>query len=131
MKQMTASVLATGGRGFRSARVQLCVRLQRAAALPAPAFQRGFAAIVAHVETGLRQEEAMMEALDDARLHGRRAEHAVLLCALHRVLPRVERGEVELGRQVLRALADLLALPGPAPAAAPPGSRTPSPRLLS
>lgn len=36
-----------------------------------------------------------MEAQDDARLHGRRAERAVLLPALQRVLPRIEDGKGE------------------------------------
>ena len=82
-------------------------------------FARCFPAAVAAVEARFRHEEALLERLGDACLHPRRADHAVILCALHRTASRVERGDLVLGRQVARALAALLGQPGAQPAATP------------
>jgi hemerythrin len=70
----------------------------------------GFAALVAAVEAAFRREELIMETLGYVRLHEHREENAVVLSALHHVLPDVERGDHMLGRQVLAALASVLDL---------------------
>jgi hemerythrin len=70
----------------------------------------GFAALVAAVEAAFRREELIMETLGYVHLHEHREENAVVLSALHHVLPDVERGDHMLGRQVLSALAGVLDL---------------------
>lgn len=80
-------------------------------AMPDPAFADGFAAMVAAVEAGFRHEEVLLEVLGGTCPSPRLADHATLLCALHRVMPRVERGEVKLGREVAEALDAVLMLP--------------------
>ncbi len=72
-----------------------------------------FPATVAAVEACFRQEEALRELLGDACLHPRRADHAIVLSALHRTALRVESGDVRQGRQVLDALSHVLALAWP------------------
>ena len=81
-------------------------------------FARHFPGFVAEVEATFRHEEALLELLGDACLRPRRADHAVILCALHRTASQVEHGELVLGRQVAAALAALLGQPG----ALPPGT---------
>jgi len=78
-----------------------------------------FPGFVAAVETGFRHEEALLELVGDACLRPRRADHAVILCALHRTAAQVERGDLALGRQVVAALAALLGQAGAPPPAAP------------
>jgi hemerythrin len=95
---------------IRHARRHLCSRIRETVEAADPDFVRAFPAIVAAVEASFRQEETMLEALGDGQMHAHRAENATLLCALHRVLPQVEAGDLALGRQVLGALRDVLAL---------------------
>jgi len=95
---------------IRHARKHLCSRLQHAVSAPDERFVREFPSLVAAVEAGFRHEEMVMEALAYDSLHEHRAENATLLAALHRVTPLVEDGDVALGRQVLAALRDVLAL---------------------
>lgn len=95
---------------LRHARRCLCRRLETAVAASDEVFVREFAAIVTEVEAGFRHEEVIMETLGYVHLHEHRAENAVVLSALHHVLPDVERGDHGLGRQVLGALREVLAL---------------------
>lgn len=95
---------------IRHARKTLCFRLQGALREPDDMFVRGFATLVAEVEAGFRHEELIMGTLGYARLREQRAENAVVLSALHRVLPEVEDGNAPLGRQVITALIEVLAL---------------------
>ena len=95
---------------IRHARKQLCTRLLHAASAPDERFVREFPSVVAAIEAGFRHEEMVMEALACESLHEHRAENATLLAALHRVTPLVEDGDVQLGRQVLAALRDVLSL---------------------
>jgi hypothetical protein len=92
-------------------RKRLLVRIAGLRAAPDAEFVHRFAAVVAEVETAFRHEEALLELLGDACLHPRRADHAVVLCALHRAACRVEGGDVVLGRQVAAALDAILRLP--------------------
>ena len=95
---------------LRHDRRQLCRRVAGLASGPDDALVRGFGALVAAVEAGFRHEELLLETLGATRVHAQREDNAVVLCALHRVLPDVERGDCVLGRQVLAALAGVLDL---------------------
>ena len=95
---------------LRHGRKMLCRRIADMAAGPDDMLGRGFAALVAAVEAAFRHEELVMETLGYVHLHEHREENAVVLSALHRVLPDVERGDHMLGRQVLAALDEVLAL---------------------
>ena len=95
---------------IRHARKSLCHRLEQTAAESDEHFAQDFPAMVAAVEAGFRHEELLMETLGYERLREHREENAVILCALHRVMPQVEHGDLALGRQVLEALRDVLAL---------------------
>jgi len=95
---------------IRHARKALCQRLDEAAALADEHFPRSFTSIVAAVEAGFRHEELMMETLGYERLREHIEENAVILSALHRVMAQVEHGDCTLGRQVLGALRDVMAL---------------------
>jgi hemerythrin len=95
---------------LRHGRKMLCRRIADIAAGPDDMIGRGFAALVAAVEAAFRHEELIMETLGYVHLHEHREENAVVLSALHRVLPDVERGDHMLGRTVLAALVDVLDL---------------------
>jgi hemerythrin len=95
---------------IRHARKVLCRRLDDAVAEADDHFPHAYASIVAAVEAGFRHEELMMETLGYERLREHIAENAVILGALHRVMAQVEYGDCLLGRQVLTALRDVMAL---------------------
>jgi hemerythrin len=95
---------------LRHARQTLCHRLHALLDAPDAALVRDFAPLVAEVEAGFRHEELIMGTLGYERLREQRAENAVVLAALHRVLPQVEDGDAALARQVLTALLDVLDL---------------------
>ena len=95
---------------LRHGRKMLCRQIATLAAAPDEALAHGFAALVAAVEATFRHEELIMETLVYVHLHEHRAENAVVLSALHHVLPDVEQGDHALGRQVLAALDDVLGL---------------------
>jgi hypothetical protein len=96
---------------LRRCRRDLCARVAALRAQPDDAFVHDFPAVVTAVEAGFRHEETLLELLGDAGLHPRRADRAVILCALHRTLPQVEGGDIALGRQVADALDAVLTLP--------------------
>lgn len=112
---------------MRHNRERLCARIEALQAQPDDVFVQDFPAVVAAVEADFRREEALLEHLGDACLHPRRADYAVVLCALHRTLPQIEGGDVALGRQVADALGAVLSLPWDAgtdaPRAPPAGPR--------
>ncbi|MFL6632319.1 MAG: bacteriohemerythrin [Massilia sp.] len=95
---------------LRHGRKMLCRRIAEIMAGPDDMVGHGFAGLVAAVEAAFRHEELIMETLGYVRLHEHREENAVVLSALHHVLPDVERGDHMLGRQVLAALASVLDL---------------------
>lgn len=92
------------------ARKVLCCRLHDAMRAPDAEFTGVYAVLVAEVESGFRHEELIMGTLGYARLRDQQQENAVVLSALHRVLPQVEDGDAALGRDVVAALLDVLAL---------------------
>jgi len=95
---------------IRHARRSLCNRIERMASMPDEAFCQNFAMVVAEVEAGFRHEELAMEMLGYAHLREHREENAVILRALHRALPEVDAGDCALGRQLVAALRQVLAL---------------------
>ena len=74
------------------------------AAAPDLEFALRFFAMTEEIESGFRQEEALMESADfyDITLH--RQQHARLLRALHRAAPDVLNGDFNAARQTLRTL---------------------------
>lgn len=96
---------------LRHGRKRMRARIAGLLAEPDDRFAQDFPALVASVEATFRHEEALLELLGDACLPPRRADHAVILCALHRTMPRIEGGDVKLGRQVADALDAVLSLP--------------------
>ena len=96
---------------LRHGRKTLRARVAAAQTEPDEGFAQHFAGRVAAVEAGFRHEEALLEMLGDTCLHPRRADHAVIHCALQRIAARVEGSDVKLGRQVADALDAVLSLP--------------------
>ncbi|VXB98618.1 hypothetical protein [Massilia sp. 9I] len=94
---------------LRHARRALCERVAQAQQAP-DTLAHDFPGLVAAVEAGFRREELAMEALHVPGLRERRQHHAIILGALHHVQPAVEGGNLELGREVVLALRDLLEL---------------------
>jgi hypothetical protein len=95
---------------LRHAHRMLAARIRALQAAADDAFPRAFTDIVAAVEAGFRHDEAILETIGHVDLHACLEDNAVILGALHRVMPWVERGNVELGRQVAAALSDVLTL---------------------
>lgn len=95
---------------LRHLHMELVFQIREIMKQPDAGFVHGFPSMVAAVEAGLRHEELLLELLGNRHLHERRAENAMLLCALHRVASRVERGDAETGRQTAAALAIVLSL---------------------
>jgi hemerythrin len=94
----------------RQARKNLCHRIELTACAEDVRFVHEFPALVSEVEAGFRREELVMELLGFPHLRERREENAVILSALHRVVPAVEYGNLAIGREVVAALRDLLDL---------------------
>lgn len=95
---------------LRHARRVLCWRVHDLLHGPEPVLVREFAVVVAEVESRFRHEELIMGTLGYERPRERQQENAVVLSALHRVLPQVEDGDAGLGRTVLGALLEVLEL---------------------
>lgn len=98
------------GASIRHAHKVLCRHIDQLAAVPDEGFAPAFPSLVAEVEVVFRHEEGAMDMFGYAQLHEHREENAVILAALHRVLVQVEAGDCALGRQVLAALRDVLAV---------------------
>ncbi len=74
------------------------------------AFADAFGRLVPQIEANFAQEETLMESVGYAGLHAQRQDNALLLSALHHAESRVTAGELDLGRQVVATLPDLLSL---------------------
>lgn len=97
-------------RALTLARNHLLVQVRATAAEPDERFAAAFARLVAQIEAAFRQEEILMESAGAPGLHAQRQDNALLLSALHHALPQVEAGNLAVGREVVAALRDLLAL---------------------
>lgn len=110
MAPLPSSTAHTAAAALRRARKLLFVRLRRLAACPDTEFCAGFESVVVAIEADLAHEEAVMETLAFNGLHERRADNALLLAALHRIVTPVEAGDAALGRAALTASGDLLSM---------------------
>jgi hemerythrin len=107
----TTSWMAKNVAGMMSeSRSAMAQRMERLARTPDNQFAEGFNDLIAKFETCLRDEEAVMEALNYPALRSHREQHARALSALHHAQPRVEGGDIGLGREALQLLPKWLLL---------------------
>ncbi|MFC0132719.1 hemerythrin domain-containing protein [Massilia eurypsychrophila] len=107
----TTSWMARNIAGMMSeARLQMAARMERLARTPDDQFADGFNDLIAELETRLRDEEAVMEALNYPALRSHREQHARALAALHHAQPQVEGGDIALGHEALQLLPKWLLL---------------------
>ncbi|QOY92762.1 hypothetical protein IM543_14240 [Massilia sp. UMI-21] len=92
------------------ARNGLLVQVHAVAREPDQRFAPAFARLVAAIEAAFRHEESLMEVAGFAGVREQRRDNALLLNALHHATPRVEAGELGIGRDVVAALPGLLSL---------------------
>ena len=67
-------------------------------------FHATFCTLVDAIEADFREEEALMEDIEDQALNAHRAEHARVLGALHHTESKVAAGETAVGRHCLELL---------------------------
>ena len=87
-----------------SGRDALAVELQQLPDIPDEYFASSFSELIALVEKGFRREEETLEALQYPSLHMCLEQHARALGALHQAAPRVEAGDIRLGREAAHLL---------------------------
>jgi hypothetical protein len=97
-------------RAMAHARNTLLVQVRAAARVPEAGFASAFVHLVAAIEAAFRKEEILMEAIGFPGVREQRRDNALLLNALHHAAPRIEAGELEIGREVLAVLPELLSL---------------------
>lgn len=97
-------------RAMSHARNALLLRVRASAQAPDAGFDAVFLHLVAAIEAAFRKEETLMEAIGFPGVHEQRRDNALLLNALHHAAPRIEAGELEVGREVLAVLPELLSL---------------------
>ncbi|MES2758897.1 MAG: hemerythrin domain-containing protein [Pseudomonadota bacterium] len=95
---------------MNEARRDMSERMERLAQVHDDQFADGFNDLIATLETSLRDEEAVMEALNYPALRSHREQHARALGALHHAQPQVEGGDIGLGREALQLLPKWLLL---------------------
>lgn len=78
------------------------------AALPADRFASAYAALVAEIEAGFRQEENMMEAIGYGEIRAHRRDHAELLALMHRLRPYLDDGNAPLADIVMAMIPAML-----------------------
>jgi hemerythrin len=67
-------------------------------------FAASYVELVACLERQMRKEEAVMESINSRALRSHQEQNARVLAALHQVEPRVEQGNLTLGREALALL---------------------------
>lgn len=97
-------------RALAHARSGLLLQVRAAAGEPDERFAAAFAHMVAAIEAAFRHEETLMETIGFPGVREQRRDNALLLNALHHAAPRVEAGELAIGREVVAALPELLSL---------------------
>lgn len=93
---------------LQHARARLSREIDYLAAQSDTDFADGWAGMVAATEATFRQEESIMDLAGHAGLTAHIAQDARVLAALHHVTPRVEAGDIHLGREALAALAAIV-----------------------
>lgn len=86
----------------------LAVELEQMPNIPDECFASSFAELIDLVEQGFRNQEETLEALHYPALHICLEQHARALGALHQAAPRVEAGDIPLGRQAAQLLSKWL-----------------------
>ncbi|SFD28645.1 bacteriohemerythrin [Massilia yuzhufengensis] len=97
-------------RALTHARKGLLTQVHAAAGEPDERFPSAFARLLAAIEAAFRHEETLMETIGFPGVREQRRDNALLLNALHHAAPRVEDGELGIGREVVAALPGLLSL---------------------
>lgn len=97
-------------RALAHTRKVLLGRVRAAVRVPDPAFPVAFARLVAAIEAAFRHEETLMETVGFPGVREQRRDNALLLNALHHAAPRVEAGDIGIGREVVASLPALLSL---------------------
>jgi len=97
-------------RAMAHTRTGLLRQVRATGAAPDASFAADFAHMVAAIEAAFRKEEILMETIGFPGVHEQRRDNALLLNALHHAAPRVEAGELAVGREVVAALPCLLSL---------------------
>jgi hemerythrin len=78
--------------------------LGRLATADGAAFQAGFFNLIAALERDFREEEELMQQINFPNPQSHHDEHARVMNSLLHVAPRVERGNIDAGREVIRQL---------------------------
>jgi len=91
-------------------RTTLLRQVEAAGTEPDDRFATAFIHLVDAIDAALRKEELLMETIGFDGVHEQRRDNALLLSALHHAAPRVEAGEIGVGREVVDALPGLLSL---------------------
>jgi hypothetical protein len=86
----------------------LVEELEQMPYIPDERFASSFAELIALVEQGFRNQEETLEALHYPALHICLEQHARALGALHQAAPRVEAGDIPLGREAAQLLSKWL-----------------------
>ena len=97
-------------RGMAHARSGLLRQVRATAEAPDERFPEVFAHLVVAIEAAFRKEEILMETIGFPGVREQRRDNALLLNALHHAAPRIEAGELGIGREVVAALPCLLSL---------------------
>lgn len=97
-------------RALAHARKLLLAQVRSVGGEPDARFPAAFVQLAAAIEAAFRHEEALMDAIGFPGVVEQRRDNALLLSALHHAAPRVEAGDLGLGREVVAALPDLLSL---------------------
>jgi len=100
----------TAVRAMAHTRSALLRQVRAAGAAPDGSFAAAFVHMVAAIEAAFRKEEILMETIGFPGVREQRRDNALLLNALHHAAPRVEGGELGIGREVVEALPCLLSL---------------------
>lgn len=104
-----SAMIAHGRRAAMSAeRVRLSKQIEQAARASDECFASAYIELVSCLEQQMRNEEAIMESINCRALRSHQEQHARVLAALHQAEPRVEDGDVTLGREALALLGQWL-----------------------
>jgi hemerythrin len=89
-------------------RARLSKQIEQVGRASDECFAAGYIELVSCIEHQMRNEEAMMESINCRALRSHQELHARVLAALHQTEPRIEEGDVTLGREALALLGQWL-----------------------